>query len=486
MVNIPIADYRPDVSSLNGQFTDQISNVLLADGSVIPFPALGAYTAALSVRPLSGFMARQTNGTISIFAGSAEKLWLLDNTDLTWTDVSQAATTYNANIDNPWDFAQFGSFVVAVNANDDPQVFELGVDTKFADLAGSPPRASQVRVWGDFLALMGLTSNPGRVQWSALNDIEGWTPGTDNSDYQDFPDGGRVQGSTDATNPIIFQQSAIRRATFVPGSIEIFTFQKIHELRGAKSPASVATRGSFAFYIDEGGFFQIGADGGLTPIGFEKVDRTVFSSLNAADVSKIRGKIDPFYSRVYWAVDASGDDVFDTLYIYDWNLGRWTKSEASFVLHFPAATTGQTIESLDDVSASLDALAFSLDSKVWQGGAPVLAAFDADYKLGFFSGSNMAATITSQEIGDTAGQVSTVTEVYPIVDESSVTVQIGSRLRRTDSTTWTTAAAPSANTGKVRKRSRGRFHRFRLNIDAGEDWNHAQGFDVKWLPSGQR
>ena len=486
MANISIAEYRPDVSNLNGQYTDQINNVLLADGSVIPFPSLGAYSAALGARPLAGFMARSLNGAISIFAGSAEQLWLLDNTDLTWTDVSQASTTYSANSDSPWDFAQFGPYVVAVNGNDDPQVFQLGVDTEFADLAGSPPRASQVRVWGDFLALMGLTSNPQRVQWSGLNDITEWTPGTANSDYQDFPDGGRVQGSTDATNPIIFQQSAIRRATFVPGSIEIFTFQKIHELRGAKSPASIATRGSFAFYIDEGGFFQIGADGGLMPIGFEKVDRTVFSGLNASDVQKIRGRIDPFYSRVYWAVDATANDVFDTMYIYDWNLGRWTKAETDFVLHFPAATTGQTIESLDDVSLSLDALPFSLDSKVWQGGAPVLAAFDADYKLALFSGAAMAATITSQEIGDTAGQVSTVTEVYPIVDSDDVTVQIGSRLRRTDAPTWTSPSGPSANTGKVRKRSRGRFHRFRLNTEAADDWSHAQGFDVNWLPSGQR
>lgn len=81
----------------------------------------------------------------------------------------------------------------------------------------------------------------------------------------------------------------------------------------------------------------------------------------------MRGIVDPFYSRVYFAVDEAGLGDYDTFYVYDWNLTRWTKTEASIVLHIPAATPGQTLESLADISASLDALPFSLDSRVWQG-----------------------------------------------------------------------------------------------------------------------
>lgn len=486
MVMVPIAEYRPDVASVNRDATANLLNVLCADGSYMPFPKMEAYTDALPAKPLAAFMARELNGDIHIFAGSAEKLWLLDNTDQSWDDVSQAATTYAATDEAIWSFAQFGPYVVAVNANDDPQVFDLTSGTAFADLAGSPPRANGVRVWGDFLVLTDLTANPDRVHWSGLNDIEQWTPGTNNCDYQQFPDGGRVQGTTDATNPLVFQERAIRRATFVPGSVEVFTFQKVHEARGAKSALSVASRGSYAFYADEGGFFQIGPDGALSPIGYEKLDRTVFQGLRATDIGRIRGIIDPFYSRVYFAVDESGLGNYDTLYIYDWNIQRWTKAAVGMVLHVPATTPGQTLEGLADISASIDALPFSLDSKVWQGGAPVLAAFDSTYRLSFFSGGNSEAVISTQEMGDTAGQVTTITEQYPVVDTDQLTCAVGSRLRRSDAVTWTGERAPSFNTGLVRKRSRGRFHRFRVTIEEDATWTHFHGVDVKTIPSGLR
>ena len=360
---VPAAEFRPDVADLNTAFTDEVLNVLVADGSYIPAPAFANLTLALEAAPLGAISVRQLDGSVSFFAGTATKLWKLNSTTLAWDDVSQAATTYAASAEAPWSFAAFGNFIIAVNQNNDPQVLQVGVDTVFRGLGGSPPRAGIVKIWGDFVALMRLTSNPNRVQWSGLNDCEFWTPGTNNSDYQDFPDGGEVQGSSEATNPIIFLESAIQRATFVPGSAEIFTFQKIHDKRGAKSPYSIATRGAYAFYADEGGFFQISPDGAISPIGFEKVDRTVFRRLSASNISKIIGAVDPFFSRVYWAVDYAGAGIYDNMLVYDWNIGKWTQIECAVRMILPMVTNGYTLEGLDAVSSSIDALPFSLDSK---------------------------------------------------------------------------------------------------------------------------
>jgi len=480
------AEYRPDVSDLNGSYTAEVLNVLCADGSYIPAAAFAPLTDALPAAPLGALSVRALNGAIMFFAGTATKLYLLNNTDLDFDDVSQAATTYAATSDAPWSFAAFGNFVIAVNQNDDPQVYEIGVDTEFRDIAGSPPRAGVVKIWGDFVALMKLTGNPNRVQWSGLNDVEFWTPGTNNSDYQDFPDGGSVQGSSEATNPIVFLETAIQRGTFVPGSIEVFTFQKIHEKRGAKSPYSIATRGAYAFYCDEGGFFQISPDGSLTSIGFEKVDRTVFKRLQATSISKISGAVDPFYSRVYWVVDYAGTGVYDQMLVYDWNLTKWTPIQVSVTNIFPFATTGYTLEALDSISSSLEDLPFSLDSKAWQGGAPILGAFDDDNRLGAFLGGNLEAAIVTQEFGDTSGGVTRTTRVYPVVDTDQVFVSIGHRMRRNEPAVWMTERAPSYNTGQVRKRSRSRFHRYKVRIPAETDWNHMQGVDVDFSPAGSR
>lgn len=487
MTLIPVAEYRPDVADLNTDFTDDVLNVIPADGGYIPMPSFNALTEAFPEKPLGAFAVRSLNGAISVFAGTTDKLYLLNNTDTSWDDVSQAGG-YHATEDSPWSFAVFGNYVIAVNQNDDPQVYEIGTDVLFRDLGGSPPRAGLVRIWGDFVCLQRLPDFPNRAHWSGLNDAEFWTPGTNNCDFQDFPDGGTVQGSTEATNPIIFMQTAIYLGTFVPGSDIVFTFQKIHDKRGAKSPFAIACRGSYAFYADEGGFFQIGGDGAIAPIGFEKVDRTTFTRLNASNISNMFGAIDPFFSRVYWAMDYNGTGIYNEMLVYDWGLQRWSLIQIRASAIMPIYTAGYTLDGLDQVSTDLDALPFSLDSKAWQGGAPILGAFSTDFRLGAFSADNMEATVTTQEFGGTNGLVNRTENVYPVVDTDQVFVSVGIRMRRNqyEPVKWLPEQTPSYNTGLVRKRSRARFHRFKIRIPAAEPWKHVKGFDVTFVPAGYR
>ncbi|MGB1215598.1 MAG: hypothetical protein ACPG4X_19665 [Pikeienuella sp.] len=374
--------------------------------------------------------------------------------------------------------------MIATNVNDDVQVYELGVSGDFSALSGSPPRSNYVRVWGDFLALMNQTSDATKVSWCDTNDITNWSTGVSGS--QIFPDGGVIQGSTNATNPILFLENAIFYGTFIPGSSVAFTFTKLQDGIGAKSPYSIVSRGDYTFFADSGGFFQVLTSGQILPIGSEKVDRTAFGQLTFAEIQKIRGVIDPFFTRVYFGADFSGAGNIDQIYIYDWALGQWSRVERSILFHFPAATPGYTLEQLDNISASTEDLPFSLDSRVWQGGGGVLGAFDSDNKLGFFNGSSMEATLTTQEAGDTGGRMSTIRSVYPVIDASSSYVSIASRHGRSDSFSWSTEAVPSPNTGIARKRSRGKFHRVKVRIPAGDNWTHSQGVDVDSIITGRR
>ena len=486
MTVIPFAAWEPDKAELNGQGVGDILNVLCSTASYLPFPDLVSFTAALAAQPLGYFTARSLSGQVTIFAGTAAKLYKLDNTTLTWTDISKPATTYAANIDARWSFEQFGDYVVAVNINDNPQVFQLGVSATFDNLAGSPPKAAFVKAWGDFLCLLQLGTNANRVHWSALNDITGWTPGTNNSDFQDFPEGGIVQGSSRATSPLVILESAIYAATFVPGSPIIFTFVKIHDKRGAKSPYSIASRGENIFFADEGSFFQMGADGSILDIGFEKVSRTIFGQVAAADVAAMVGAIDPFYSRVYWTMDLTGAGIYDSIIVYDWLQARWAIASQTNQGIFPAATAGYTLEGLDAVSATLDALPYSLDSKVWQGGAPVLAAFGSDFTLGFFNGTNKQATLTTQEQGDLSGGITLISSMYPVVDNNNCTMAIGSRFLRGDVITWTAEISPTADTGRYDQLNAARFQSVRVTIPAGETWSHAQGVEINAKAAGKR
>lgn len=483
---LPFAEWRPDVANINRNATDELLNVLPADGSYIPFPTLAEVTPSIGSKALGGITARSSSGQIYVFAGVEDKIYLANSTLTSWTDVS--GSSYSANAIAPWSFTQFGDYVVAVNPNDNPQVYQLGGSTDFADLAGSPPRARFVKVWGDFLVLMHLTNEPNKVHWSALGDITGWTVGTDNSDIQVFPDGGVIQGSSETTNPVIFLERAIFIGTFVPGSREVFTFTKVHDRRGAKSPTSIATRGSYIFYADEGGFYQIGLDGQLASIGLEKVDRTIFRTLTQANQRNIRGCIDPFHSRVYWAVSFTSTTYYDRILVYDWNLQRWTIGAAEVSILFPAASPGYTLEDLDAID-DLDSLTDSLDSQIWQAQAPVMAAFNSSNKLCFFTGSAAQVTLTTQELGSTDGELQRITELYPVVDCDTlgeIDCYILKRFRRSQSYTTSAAFNPSSNTGIARKNSRSRFHRFKIQIDAGATWNHAVGINVNPVPAGKR
>src|SRR5260370_928321 len=137
----------------------------------------------------------------------------------------------------------FGSLVIAVQANVAPQVFDLSSSTAFANLAGSSPQASYVAVVGQFLVLSGLLSTPYRIQWSGLNATTTWTPGVNQADFQDFPDGGIVRGVAGGEFGVIFQDGVIRRMVYAVGAPYVFQIDRIAEDKGLLAPYSLILAG---------------------------------------------------------------------------------------------------------------------------------------------------------------------------------------------------------------------------------------------------
>src|SRR5437660_4604089 len=207
---LPFGEFRPDVSDYDDAHSNRLDNVLPRGDGYGPFPDFTPFTSALPAPCRGFFVARRIDGAVSIFAGTATRLYVLENTDFGWTDVSKGAAAYAglASTDQ-WQFAQFNNFVVAVQANAPPQAFDLTAASAFADLAGSPPQARYVAVIGRFLVLSGLPSNPYRIQWSGLNATTAWTAGVAQSDFQDLPDGGIVRGVAGGEFGVIFQDAAI-------------------------------------------------------------------------------------------------------------------------------------------------------------------------------------------------------------------------------------------------------------------------------------
>ncbi len=89
MTIIAAAEYRPDVADINTAFTDQLLNVLPSANGFIPMKNWSALTEAFPEDPLGVFAVRALDQSVYIFGGTTTGLYLLDNTALTWTEISK-------------------------------------------------------------------------------------------------------------------------------------------------------------------------------------------------------------------------------------------------------------------------------------------------------------------------------------------------------------------------------------------------------------
>ncbi len=329
------SEFRPDVSDYEGNSSKNITNVVPRGDGYGPFNAFSAFSGALPATCKGSFAARKADGSMSIFAGTSTKLYMLSNINGSWTDVSRGAGTYSALSTGTtaaiWRFAQFNNYVFATQANDNLQIFDLTSSTAFADRADSNcPAAAYITVVNSFLVLSGLGSTtPYRVQWSGLNDVSSssaFTAGINSSDFQDLADGGLVRGVSGGEYGVIFQDTSLRRLLYSPGSPYVFQIDRIAVDDGLLSPYSLIQSGNNVFWVGPFGFKMLAPGGLPTPIGKERVDRFFQANCDFTRPDLLQGSNDPTHTRVIWAFKSSGNSASyaDMMLIYDWALDRWS------------------------------------------------------------------------------------------------------------------------------------------------------------------
>lgn len=484
-----INPWHPDQYQFNNpKSVSEAKGVLPGVNSYEPFPSLSEYTTNAIGAACRGAVAVTTSaGARTIFAGSAAKLYKFAGATSAWTDVTRSSGgDYSLGDDVFWSFAQFGRTLVAAANGETIQSINIDSGTNFAALGGSPPQADFVETVGDQLFIGNLSTGDNRIQWSGRNDATHWTVGTEDSDFQDFPDGGNIAGIT--AIGLIFQDDAVRRYVAVD-SRAIYAFDRIEDARGLKATRSLGVIGSTALYYGGDGFYAInGQAGGSVPIGFGGVDDWFADTVNLDRLGSVIAAVDPIRRRIAWLFPTSSNTstTLDHVLFYDLDLKKFTHAdvEASFI--FPAAVPGLTLENLDNLGYTLDTLPFSLDSAFLQGGTPYLGAFNTSDKLAFFNGSNMPARITTAGVQLVPGRRAFVQGCSPLTDAANATITVGKKEALQDSS-YTYGSSVSINAqGKTPQRSSGRIHRARLDIAAGETWSHVQGVDVEYIDDGDR
>jgi hypothetical protein len=550
--------YLPDVSDFLGTASRNVLNVIPRGDGYGPFPSFSAYTAALPAACRGAFYALKSDGSVITFAGTVDRLYQLNNTDFTWTPVSNVETltissaspgvlTLTAHgfaADDPfvlsnsggalpaaftagtvyyvktvltadtftasatvggaaintasagtgthsitstyaaltstaqWQFAQTGNLVFATQANAVLQVFDLSSGSVFTAALGSPPQAAYISVVGRFLVLSGLLSAPYRIQWSGLNSFNAaasWTSGTNSSDYQDFPDGGIVRGVAGGEAGIVFQDQAIRRMSYVPGSPIIFQIDRITQDKGLYAPYSIIRAGEKIFFYAGQGFHKIEPGGVPEQIGREKVDRTFLADLDKGNLQLFMGAADPRSTRVYWAYKSVAGQVslYDKLLGYDFVLDRFFPVMATGEYLLGISQTGLTLESLDAISASLDALTLSLDAYA-TAVQPEIAQFDSSHVLGFFRGDSLEATIESAEQGSDEQRI-TVRGFRPVTDAATLYGSVSYRDTLSAASTAGTEVLLNSRTGRCDMMRDARYSRFKVRVPAATTWTFLAG-----------
>lgn len=493
VVKIPFGEWTPDQGDLGNPGATVATNVIPDSGLFRPFFGLSPSAAtSISAYARGAISASGSNGFYYNFAGDETKLYSRSSasTSSAMVDVSRTSSAYTTGVSNRWDFVKYGEKIIATNYDNEPQIITFG-DTHFANLGGSPPKAKTVSVVGDFVVLGNLdesgTKNVQKVKWSGFGDETTWTPSpTTQSDEQVLEGNfGAIQRIVGGDFGVIFCERGIIRMDR-EGPPTVFGFYPVERKRGAISAGAVCDAGSVMFYIGNDDIYVFNGQESQN-IGAGKVARTVLADLDPAYHYRMSSAADITRSLALWSYAGSGNSNGqpNKILVYHWPSGSWAIAEIETNALYAYMSPGYTLEGLDEISSSLDALGASLDSVTWDGGSLGIGAFSSSNVPSTFGGNALTAVIETKEFEAATGSAGLVDQTRPLIegDSSTITVQHGTRARQSQNTTWGSSLSVNSD-GSFDVRASARYHRLRFTISGG--FTKALGADVRVKPNGKR
>lgn len=491
-MRIEIGEWLPDLPDLDNPGCTVAKNVIPGSNSYLPFAGPTVYSNALTARCQGAVSTKDKDGNSLTFAGDATKLYKLASG--TYSDVSLAGG-YTTGSDELWNFTRFNDRLIATNFNDAIQTFTLSSSTNFANLSASAPKARYCAFIRNFLVVGNTFDSvdgnvPHRVRWPGIDDPTSWNvSAVTQADYQDLdPSKGWIRGIVGGEYGTIFQERAIHRMTYV-GSPLVWQFDEVESGRGTLSGSSIVKAGNIIFYLGLDGFYAFDGNQSI-PIGENKINRTFFNEVDLSYLSRISAAVDFDKQIIYWAVPVSGNTNGRPNKIYCYNFSpnaknRWSFIETDVEFLFTSLSEGYTLDGLDAVSSSIDALTLSLDSRAWTGDNYMLSGFNADHKQINYDSTALTALLETSELQIQEGYFAEVMRIKPVYDGSgTVTMQIGTRNLLSASEAYGSVISVDA-IGECQVRSNARYHRFRVNIAGG--FNNIQGVEViEFRKAGRR
>lgn len=476
-ITVKLGEWRPDLPFYDNPGLTEALNCLPVDGQYAPYQPVFVAGNAIANRPQGAFAAVDSLGNPYVYVGDSTKLYVSALSG-TWTT---SAASYSIATTDAWNFAQYGSLVIATDYADVPQAAVVGTAT-FGALAttGAAPNAKYIGIVGQFVVLGYInngTVTPYQVQWCAINQPQNWpTPGSADAIASQAgsqtlrSEFGAVTGifGSDQVG-LILQKKAIVRMVYQGGNT-VFSFDTYEQQRGGWFQNASVRVGTLVYYIAADGFYV--TDGvQSTPIGKDKVDMTFLADCDQTYIERVRAAVDVVNKCIYWCYPSHGatNGLPDRLLVYNYVEGRWTHSQDSMQLVFPSLTTGYTLDQLGTLYPTLDSIPLPLDSSVWQGGQEIPAAFNNN-QLGTFSSAAATATFQSGEFELNPMGRAMIQGIRPLVtgNPTSITLAVSSRNTQDNSSqSFSTPITPTASTGICDMMQNAKFVAMQMQVAGG-------------------
>lgn len=489
MTIIDYSLWAPDLATIaNAPRVIDAKNVIPRSDHYAPLPSLTATTSALTGGACRGnIAARDADQAAHMYAGTETTLEELEG-GTAWTDRTRSSGgAYALNSNSRWRFTTFGDRLLATNGVDEVQYIDMSTAaTTFEDLPGLSTTAKFIATYLEFVFLGALGSSGLAIKWSALGNSESWTPGTGQSDEQEFADGGNITGLASTKAALyVFQEKCIRRVIFVGGDV-IMQIDKIVEGLGCIEPNSLVQFGQRIFFLAEQGWYVFDGESEPQPIGLNKFDQWWLDDSERSYWYNMSAVIDPrnHLIAIGYASNNSGAGTPDSVLFYNYSTGwpSYARVDHQILAHAQSVFT-----SIDDLTGDVDAdYDISFDDPYWQGGAYYFAAFSTADKLASFSGSALEATLTLGVVPIFNGRRGSVEWIRPIADTTAATCAGGAQVRPGDAITYVSAVSQQASGRCPQRGVNGIYMAAQTVIPAGETWSYARGVEFMARQGGVR
>ena len=486
MTDITLGEWLPSQPTYKNPGCVEARNVFPRAGGFGPLRSLTLHDEAFTgtCRGASLFF---NAGAPFIAGGTEDSLFTREGTTI------EEVTGYNAvPAGEFWDFAQFGTRIVATSSTNAPQYLaDYTADTTWGALTGSPPTGRYCARVGEFLMIGNIAAGAEQFAWSAFNNITGaWAASrlTQAGTAAAPKEYGAIQGLVGGRYGLLFQERAISRIDYV-GPPTVWRRSEFEMERGCTAPASIVTAGYITYFLSQEGFCRTNGSE-VENISLGRVSEWFFSNVDQSRLSYTQGAIDWQRRCVWWAFCTSDPDTFDHVILYSWTENRWSHAELTMQWLVGSRRDATSLEDLDALfPGGLETVDPSLDDPMWKAGDRIFAAFsddDGDTTYSTFDGPTLQADWETGE-WDAAGRRVFATRAYPLIettDWSATSIAaVGSNNDRTP--IGRTYNYPGVD-GACPLRTSARLMRLGMRRDAGSEWTLAQGMQVDVQPDGDR